>query len=163
VPFSNASWNVKRTYEGIIEDLGGDITCIQGNALSLRVESHSPIADRKTLSKRAETKITRAQIERGMACMENNDSYFSFYRRSVRGIHGTAIFTKRDSVVPIKAEEGIGSALLPAAMTGQERIGGYPLSSDVDMEYIKMKDLDSEGRTTIIDTGMFVLINLYVR
>ncbi|BGP12455.1 hypothetical protein JCM10213_006979 [Rhodosporidiobolus nylandii] len=130
-------WNVKRTYEGIIEDLGGDITCIQ------------------------ETKITRAQLDKGMACMSAYDSFFSFYRRSVKGVHGTAIFTKRDVVVPVKAEEGIGSSLIPAATPATERIGGYPLSSEADLDYNAMKDLDSEGRTTVIDTGLFVLINLY--
>ncbi|GAA5970880.1 hypothetical protein JCM21900_006427 [Sporobolomyces salmonicolor] len=130
-------WNVKRTYEGILEDLKGDITCIQ------------------------ETKITRDQLDRGMACMNAYDSFFSFYSRSKKGVHGTAIFTKRETTVPAKAEEGIGSALLPATTTVSERIGGYPLSSDVDMDYSTMKDLDGEGRTTVIDTGMFVLINLY--
>jgi AP endonuclease-2 len=45
-------------------------------------------------------------------------------------------------------------------MTASERVGGYPMSSDVDLDYGQMKDLDAEGRTTIIDTGMFVLINL---
>ncbi|BGP28557.1 Class II abasic (AP) endonuclease [Rhodotorula toruloides] len=130
-------WNQKRTYEGIIEDLGGDITCIQ------------------------ETKITRAQMERGMAVLDAYDSFFSFYRRSVRGIHGTAIFTKRDVVVPVKAEEGIVSSLIPSTMAVPDRIGGYPLSSEADLDYNAMKDLDSEGRTTVIDTGMFVLINLY--
>lgn len=130
-------WRVKKTYQALVEDLGGDITCIQ------------------------ETKITRAQIEKGMACMENYDSFFSFFRKKVHGIHGTAIFTKKDVVVPMKAEEGIGSALLPANLTASERIGGYPMSSDVDLDYTRMKELDSEGRTTIIDTGMFVLINLY--
>lgn len=88
------------------------------------------------------------------------DSFFSFYRKSVKGVHGTAIFTKRDVVVPAKAEEGIGSSLLPSTMPVDERIGGYPLSSDADLDYNTMKDLDSEGRTTVIDTGMFVLINL---
>lgn len=29
-------WNVKKTHEGIIEDLEGDITCIQGASRSLR-------------------------------------------------------------------------------------------------------------------------------
>ncbi|GAA5850801.1 hypothetical protein JCM5353_001887 [Sporobolomyces roseus] len=74
-------WNKKKTYEGIIEDLGGDITCIQ------------------------ETKITRAQMEKGMACMINYDSFWSFchYTSAIGAIHGTAIFTKRDVVVPIKA------------------------------------------------------------
>ncbi|TNY23190.1 Endonuclease/exonuclease/phosphatase [Rhodotorula diobovata] len=130
-------WNVKKTYEGVIEDLEGDIACIQ------------------------ETKITRAQIDKGMACMSAYDSFFSFYRKSVKGVHGTAIFTKRDVVVPRKAEEGIGSSLLPTTVPVDERIGGYPLSSDADLDYNTMKDLDAEGRTTVIDTGMFVLINLY--
>ncbi|GAA5922359.1 hypothetical protein JCM1841_003082 [Sporobolomyces salmonicolor] len=130
-------WNVKRTYEGILEDLMGDITCIQ------------------------ETKITHDQLDRGMACMNAYDSFFSFYSRSKKGVHGTAIFTKRETTVPAKAEEGIGSALLPATTTVSERIGGYPLSSEVDMDYSTMKDLDGEGRATVIDTGMFVLINLY--
>lgn len=26
-------WNQKRTYEGILEDLGGDIVCIQGERI----------------------------------------------------------------------------------------------------------------------------------
>lgn len=95
-----------------------------------------------------------------MACMNAYDSFFSFYRRSVRGIHGTAIFTKRDVVVPVKAEEGIASSLIPSTMAVSDRIGGYPLSSEADLDYNAMKDLDSEGRTTVVDTGMFVLINL---
>lgn len=101
-------------------------------------------------------------MDAGMANMNNYDSFFSFYRKMVRGIHGTAIFTRRDVVIPVKAEEGIGSALLPASMTASDRVGGYPLSSDVDLDYTKMKELDAEGRTTVIDTGMFVLINLCV-
>ncbi|KWU46793.1 DNase I-like protein [Rhodotorula sp. JG-1b] len=97
-----------------------------------------------------------------MACMTAFDSFYSFYRRSVKGVHGTAIFTKRETVVPIKAEEGIGSSLLPSDMALPNRIGGYPLSSEVDMDYATMKDLDLEGRTTIVDCGLFVLINLYL-
>ena len=108
-----------------------------------------------------ETKITRQQIDKGIACIDSNyDSFFSFYRKTSRGIHGTSIYTKKSSVVPLKAEEGIGSSLLPANLTLEERIGGYPLSSEVDLDHQTMKELDLEGRTTIIDTGMFVLINL---
>lgn len=157
------SWNVKKTYEGVIEDLEGDITCIQGPP---RLLSHASLFDPQCLrgprSAHAETKITRAQIDKGMACMRAYDSFFSFYRKSVKGVHGTAIFTKRDVVVPRKAEEGIGSSLLPTTVPVDERIGGYPLSSDADLDYNTMKDLDAEGRTTVIDTGMFVLINLCV-
>lgn len=95
-----------------------------------------------------------------MACMNAYDAFYSFYRRSVKGIHGTAIFTKRDVVVPVKAEEGIGSSLVPSTTVARERIGGYPLSSEADLDWNAMKGLDSEGRTTVVDCGMFVLINL---
>lgn len=97
-----------------------------------------------------------------MARMTAYDSFYSFFRRTVKGIHGTAIFTKRDVVVPVKAEEGIGSGLLLSTMKSEERIGGYPLCGEVDLEYGVMKDLDAEGRTTVVDCGMFVLINLCV-
>lgn len=93
--------------------------------------------------------------------MSSFDSFFSFYNRTAKGIHGTAIFTKRESVVPIKAEEGLSSELLPSSGDAAERIGGYPLSSDLDLELHAMRDLDAEGRTTVCDFGMFVLINLY--
>lgn len=101
-------------------------------------------------------------MEKGLACMDAYDSFFSFYRRSVKGVHGTAIFTKRSVTVPVKAEEGIGSSLVLSSMAVEERIGGYPLSSDADLDYNTMKDLDSEGRTTVVDCGLFVLINLCV-
>lgn len=102
-------------------------------------------------------------MDNSLACMANYDSFFSFYRRTPpRGIHGTAIFTKKSTCVPLKAEEGIGYALLPDTLPESERIGGYPLESHVDLEPEEMRDLDLEGRTTICDFGLFVLINLWV-
>lgn len=47
-------------------------------------------------------------------------------------------------------------------MAAEDRIGGYPLSSEVDLAYETMKSLDLEGRTTVVDFGMFVIINLSV-
>lgn len=95
-----------------------------------------------------------------MACMNKFETFISFYSRAVKGVHGTAIFTKNEVTVPVKAEEGIGSCLLPATLAEEDRIGGYPLGSDVDLNYNEMKDLDAEGRTTVCDFGLFVLINL---
>lgn len=93
--------------------------------------------------------------------MPTYDSFFSYYRRTPpKGIHGTAIFTKRATLVPVKAEEGIGASLVSANEDPSERIGGYPLSSEVDLSVGDMKDLDLEGRTTVCDVGMFVIINL---
>ena len=93
-----------------------------------------------------------------MACIPTYDSFFSVHRPA-KGIHGTAIFTKRSVTVPLKAEEGLSSTLIPPTTT--ERIGGYPSIADIDLTLDEMKNLDLEGRTTVCDFGMFVLINLY--
>ncbi|KAI5480025.1 AP endonuclease 2 [Pseudohyphozyma bogoriensis] len=131
-------WNECKTHERILEELGGDITCIQ------------------------ETKITRERLDKSMAVMSNYDCFYSFFRsKPARGIHGTAIFSKRDVAVPVKAEEGLGASLLPTALPLEERIGGYPNSWDLDITEEEMNVLDREGRTTVCDFGMFVLINLY--
>jgi AP endonuclease 2 len=102
-------------------------------------------------------------MDKSLAVMEDFEGFFSFFARSVKGIHGTAILTKSEATVPLKAEEGLATSLLPAALTESERIGGYPLGSDVDLTFDEMKDLDAEGRTTVCDFGLFVLINLRVR
>lgn len=100
-------------------------------------------------------------MEKSLACMENYDSFFSYFqRRKARGIHGTAIITKRASCVPLKAEEGLSNCLVSSDLTDKERIGGYPTVEETDLDYATMKDLDLEGRTTVCDFGLFVLINL---
>ncbi|KAM0755519.1 DNase I-like protein [Meredithblackwellia eburnea MCA 4105] len=156
-------WNTLKTYEAILDHLGADITCIQ------------------------ETKITRTQLDSSLALIPTYDSFFSFYRRvPLKGIHGTAIFTRRATTVPVKAEEGIGSSLLPNSPPHpssssssssakqqhkwEERIGGYPTLDELlddehatsdELSVADMRDLDTEGRTTVCDFGLFVLINLY--
>lgn len=99
-------------------------------------------------------------MDKSMACMKHFETFISFFSRQVKGIHGTAIFTKTATTMPVKAEEGIGNCLLPSTLAEEDRIGGYPLGSDVDLTYAEMKDLDVEGRTTVCDFGLFVLINL---
>jgi AP endonuclease-2 len=108
-----------------------------------------------------ELKITRDKVDRNMACMESFDSFFSFYRRSPpKGYSGTGIFTKRKTVVPLKAEEGISSALLEFSPSA-DQIGGYPSSEETGLTPSEIRDLDLEGRATVVDCGLFVLINLY--
>lgn len=149
-------WNIKKTYEGVLEDLEGDIICIQGTS-----RNPTTCSSHLTIYSSPETKITRAQLDKTLACPINFDAFFSFFQDGgPRGIHGTAIFTKRKTCIPVKAEEGIGAALVPAALTTTERIGGYPEEADVDLSFAEMKQLDVEGRTTVCDFGLFVLINL---
>lgn len=103
-------------------------------------------------------------MSRNLACMEKWDGFFSCYRRTPpRGIHGTAIFTRRETATPLKAEEGLSHLLVPSEVPAGARIGGYPTTSQAgdDVSLVDMRDLDSEGRTTIADFGLFVVINLY--
>ncbi|KAK4055302.1 Class II abasic (AP) endonuclease [Microbotryomycetes sp. JL201] len=100
-------------------------------------------------------------MEKSMAVMNKWECFYSFFSRSIRGIHGTATFTKSSSVVPLKAEEGLGTSLIPVGVGEQGRIGGYPLTTQTDLSYVDMKDLDAEGRSVVLDCGLFVLFNLY--
>ncbi|SCV68387.1 BQ2448_508 [Microbotryum intermedium] len=130
-------WNTLKCYEKIIDALQADIVCIQ------------------------ETKITRKSMGKDLAVMNDFDAFFSFLRPPA-GRHGTAIFTRRSALVPVKAEEGLSSVLIPSSTTNEDRIGGYPSFSDRDdWTHDDVVKLESEGRTTVIDCGMFVLINLY--
>lgn len=98
-----------------------------------------------------------------MACLDNYDAFFSSFCRKAegQGIHGTCIYTKRSTVIPIKAEEGLSSHLLKADTPLAQRIGGYPTVVDTDLTVGEIKDVDLEGRTTVVDVGMFVVITVY--
>lgn len=83
-----------------------------------------------------------------------------------------AIYTRRSTLVPNKAEEGLTGLLQPKpSLTSEERIsadGSYPTESTLnlvdnlaDEEELDFKDLDCEGRAIVVDVGLFVLINVY--
>jgi AP endonuclease-2 len=150
---------VEKRYEKILTDLEGDITCFQGSSLPFHPTASSPTDQNSG----AETKITKDQIDRNMACLDNYDAFFSCYRRTAKGqgIHGTCIYTKRSAVIPLKAEEGLSSTLLPADCLSSARIGGYPTVLDTDLTLDDLKQGDLEGRTTVVDCGLFVLITVY--
>jgi AP endonuclease-2 len=115
----------------------------------------------------AETKITRDKVARQHAILKSYDSFFSSNRRlPAKGYSGTAIFTKRTSCVPLKAEEGISGITQADSKTipASQHVGGYPSRSELsnlDLDVAELRDLDIEGRATVVDLGLFVLINLY--
>ncbi|KAG6887042.1 hypothetical protein C0992_001079 [Termitomyces sp. T32_za158] len=82
------------------------------------------------------------------------------------GYSGVSTYVRTTCAVPLKAEEGLCGIVQPKPpLTGEERIStteGYPQrvleSIDDDIDF---KDLDSEGRTLVLDFGLFVLINVY--
>ncbi len=77
-----------------------------------------------------------------------------------------AIYTRVNSVIPIKAEEGLSGLLQPKPpLSDSERVsnrGLYPTSlvDGLDSQ-LNLPELDSEGRALMIDLGLFVLINVY--
>ncbi|WOO81987.1 DNA-(apurinic or apyrimidinic site) lyase 2 [Vanrija pseudolonga] len=127
-----------KTVEGLLEGLKADISCFQ------------------------EHKTRRPQFTKAMACPGVYDCF--------------CVCTYVDSrvCVPLKAEEGITGLLLddPTSTmkppwTPEERIGYYPDMNDIDFEDevdgtpFDPRRLDTEGRSVVIDCGMFILFNLY--
>lgn len=103
-----------------------------------------------------------------MALLQNYDSFFSSYsRKPPKGYSGTAIFTKKSVCIPVKAEEGL-TGIIQAdnakTIPKSHNVGSYPppsVLSSLDIDTSELRDLDIEGRTAIVDLGLFVLINLY--
>ena len=87
------------------------------------------------------------------------------------GYSGVATYTRRSTLVPNKAEEGLTGLIRPKpALTTEEQIstdGSYPsdltlnLDDLTDEDELDLKELDSEGRAVVVDVGLFVLINVY--
>lgn len=158
------SWNTLKTYENILNELGADVICFQGR--------HAPVYNSSTPRThlhhyyfRIETKITKKQVTRDMAILPSFDSFFSSYsRKPEKGYSGTCIFTRRSVTIPLKAEEGI-SGLLPLERrpepSEQDLIGGTLGPDSIALNMQDVRTIDLEGRITMVDLGLFVLINVY--
>lgn len=110
-----------------------------------------------------ETKITRKDITKDMAVLPSFDAFFSSYcRKPPKGYSGTAIFTKKSTCVPVAAEEGLSGLLQEQLeIPVEDQVGSYPEPSSLSLDRQGTRDLDLEGRATIVDLRLFVLINLY--
>lgn len=112
-----------------------------------------------------EVKSSRSGLPRQVALPDSYYSFFSF-PLSKTGYSGVVTYTRTDTVIPLKAEEGLTGVLQPRPpLSEEERIsppGSYPPElADPDAEELNYKDLDSEGRAVVVDFGLFVLINVY--
>lgn len=114
-------------------------------------------------------KIQRSALQKSMAIPTGYDSFFSF-PVTKGGYSGVAVYTKADTVAPLKAEEGLTGALQPKPnLTEQERVSPtYPQTHQIEFYRDENEDtpssltaLDAEGRALVLDFGIFVLINLY--
>ncbi|GJN89796.1 hypothetical protein Rhopal_002785-T1 [Rhodotorula paludigena] len=108
-----------------------------------------------------ETRIKQEHIGPDLACMRDYDGFFSTFEAKGRSLHGTAVFTKKSSTVPVKAEEGLTPSLMPPGTPASERIGAYPTPAATRLSTARMAEVDNEGRVLVLDLGLFVLINVY--
>lgn len=138
-------WNSYPSTEGILDALGADIICFQ------------------------EMKSSRATLPRDVALPGPYHSFFSFPVNK-GGYSGVAVYANSRKATPLRAEEGLTGMLQPKPpMSPEERVSmSYPLAHDFDPfpddngEIDSGFDaLDSEGRTLVVDFGLFVLINVY--
>jgi len=112
-----------------------------------------------------EVKSSRQSLPKQVALPDSYNSFFSF-PLSKTGYSGVVTYTRTDTVIPLKAEEGLTGLIQPRpAFSEKERIsrsGSYPPDlNDPDSEEVNYKDLDGEGRAVVVDFGLFVLINVY--
>lgn len=116
-------------------------------------------------------KTSRSSLEPPTALPPGYASFFSF-PVSKGGYSGVAVYSRLDTALPLKAEEGLSGRLsqLPKRPhTEDEQISpSYPNSSTMilaadeqDNVPLDLLELDLEGRGLMIDYGLFVLINLY--
>ncbi|KAF9330588.1 Class II abasic (AP) endonuclease [Podila minutissima] len=147
--------DLHKNYREILDYLGADIICLQ------------------------ETKITRSKLESDLALVPGYNSYWSFHRTK-SGYSGVAVYVK-DHIKLLAAEEGISGVLsgnlsspmsTPGSNPGSQpdsdfnektpKVGGYPAMETQDPAvYIRLQELDNEGRGIVLDFGFFVLFNLY--
>ncbi|CAD6887125.1 unnamed protein product [Tilletia controversa] len=135
-------WYSKKDFEACLDFLQGDIVCFQ------------------------ETKMTRKQLDRQLAIVPSFHSFFNFH--PTKGYSGTAIYVRKTVSIPIRAECGITGEWLPPGGKGGggsgndgSVIGGVPRDAKDALELQLWRNLDLEGRSVVIDCGMFVLFNLY--
>ncbi|CCM01835.1 uncharacterized protein FIBRA_03903 [Fibroporia radiculosa] len=108
-------------------------------------------------------------LQRDVAVPGPYHAFFSFPVNK-GGYSGVAVYTNSRNVVPLKAEEGLLGTLQPKPpLSEEERIStAYPRAHHIDAfpdeadETSSCFDaLDFEGRTLVLDFGLFVLINVY--
>lgn len=116
-----------------------------------------------------EMKIQRNMLPKYFPLPNKYESFLSFPLNK-GGYSGVAVYTKTRSAAPLRAEEGLTGKLQPRPpLNNTERISSsYPQLSDLTIYpedngtmLSNITELDSEGRTLILDFGLFVLINVY--
>ncbi|KZP08014.1 DNase I-like protein, partial [Athelia psychrophila] len=139
------SWNTLKTGDAILDELGADIVCFRG--------ARSP---------------KRALSTRTFALPASYDSFFSFLN-SQADYSGVVVCTKQP-LTPSMAGEGLTGMVdpklsrsgMPEAEDEDEGIEDMvPPEAEPGILDLDLAFLDAEGRTLVVDFGLFVLINTY--
>ncbi|KAJ7125805.1 Endonuclease/exonuclease/phosphatase [Mycena crocata] len=134
-------WNTMKTHDDILNLLQADIVCFQ------------------------EMKTSRQNLPKAVGIPPSYHSFFSFPIHK-NGYSGVAVYARADTILPLKAEEGLTGLVQPKpSLAAAERVSvpdAYPdeilAESASDLDF---RNLDSEGRALVVDFGLFVLINVY--
>lgn len=112
-------------------------------------------------------KSSRSGLSKAVAIPPSYSAFFSFPVRK-SGYSGVATYTRTKTVTPIKAEEGLCRTIqFKPPYSAEEWVSSpeaYPqqiIEYDDVTDPLDYKDLDSEGRSLVLDFGLFVLINVY--
>ncbi|KAK0557818.1 Class II abasic (AP) endonuclease [Tilletia horrida] len=105
--------------------------------------------------------MTRKQLDKQLAVVSSFNSFFNFH--PTKGYSGTAIYVRKTVSIPLRAECGITGEMLPPRGSGNDgtNIGAVPLDAKDDLDPQLWRSLDLEGRSVVLDCGLFVLFNLY--
>ncbi|KAJ6472050.1 Endonuclease/exonuclease/phosphatase [Mycena sanguinolenta] len=134
-------WNTMKTHDDILNLLQADIICFQ------------------------EMKSSRQNLPKAVGIPPSYHSFFSFPLQK-SGYSGVAVYARAETVLPLKAEEGLTGLLQPKPpLSAAERVSGRDAYPDETMgegaSNVDFRNLDNEGRALVIDFGLFVLVNVY--
>lgn len=99
-----------------------------------------------------EVKMTRKQLQYSMCVMDKYEAFYDLH--PLKGYAGTATYVRKDICMPLEAQTGITGV-------GQRRIGGEAEATCASLSPDLYAALDTEGRSVVLDCGLFVLINVY--
>lgn len=97
--------------------------------------------------------MTRKQLTRDLCVMQNYEAYYDLHPS--KGYSGTATYIRKSLCVPCAAETGI------SGRHTSHPIGAPVRDLDASVDAALLDALDTEGRSVIVDCGLFVLINVY--
>ncbi|KZP08023.1 hypothetical protein FIBSPDRAFT_965166 [Athelia psychrophila] len=132
-------WNTPKTGDVILDELGADMVCFQARTFALPASYDAFFSFPTSKAEESLTGTVRPKIKplwnALTECMSGVEAYFSPRDFGILAVEAEAEDEGIEGIVPFEAE---------------------PAVPDLDLVSI-----DAEGRTLLVDFGLFVLINTY--